>query len=793
MQKIMKYKRLLSVLLAAMTLTAVCVASMPVLAENEKDTATSDTAADSDTAGDTDDTWVDRTEEDVLKKMKVVGENDNLKLYAWDESKLGEDEKPEDILALQNKKNGYIWWSSPINAGGDAIASKMLKNELGSALVLTAAEPDERSVQKVRSGDTTRTTITFDEVDNGIKVTYNFRKVGIKIPVSYTLGEDYLEVNINTADITEKYGVDSEEGAKLTQMLSVMNAFGAAGSEEEGYFVIPDGSGAVIEFNNQKYSSKTYRQLIYGTDTTAVPKTKGPVVEGVSLPMYGIVKGENAMLAVATEGEGSCYLNASVSGTGQSNTEYNLINFEFMLRSVDAYYLGADQLNPLDVYEKNLSHRNLQVRYYPLTAEDEVNADQGEQLDYVDIAARYRQYLLEDENVQVKAQANDSDFYVDIYGGTMKQKNILGFPVFMKTSMTSFEETQKILEELKAAGVNDMVVALNNWTNAGISGKVDFKAKPAGVLGGKSDFNSLTSYMNDNGIDWYPTVNNAAYYSGNGYWSLTDTAVRVSGSFARIVDYERAYGVPYGEKKTMSLLSPSTFIELYQKLATNYQKAGLTSVSIGSLSNLLYGDYGKKSATSRDQTMSYIEQSLQTLNTDVGSVLSEDPNAYVLPYTDTITDMPLSSSGFNIFDGDIPLYQIVMHGVLPYSTEAVNGSADAEHMVMYALAAGSNLRFDLLHAQTSELRDTEFDIYFYGDYIYWIDTAAQYDAFTKDILRATSDSYIISYVQEGDIITTTYANGVTTEVNLEDCSVTMNGEMRYLKDYVKEGDVVFDE
>lgn len=769
------------------------ISALPAVADEDTDGA-ADSSQSSTDEEDDEDVWVDRTEDEVLAKMKLVAENDNLALYAWDEEKVDEDndEKLEDVFALVNKKNDYIWWSSPINAAGDSIATPVLAKGLSSALILTAAEIDDRSTTTVRSGDTSKTTVTIKEINNGVEVTYNYRKVGIKIPVRYELGEDYLQVTIDSTEITEKYGPDHEDGPILTQALSVLNAFGAADSEEEGYFVIPDGSGALINFNNQKYSAKTYSQPIYGKDVTAVPKTKGAVTEGISLPMYGIVKGENAMLAVATSGDGNCSIEAAVSGTGQSNTEYNICYFEFTTRSSDEYYLGSDQLTPLDVYEEDLQPVTMQARYYPLCAADEVNADGGAELDYVDIAARYRQYLMEDENVTVKAEANSALCYVDVYGGTKKQKNVLGFPVFLKTSMTSYEETQEILTMLKEAGAENLVLSLNNWTNAGISGKVDYKAKPSGTLGGKSDFNDLVDYMNSNNVEWYPTVNNYAYYSGAGYFSLTDTAVRVSGSFARIVDYERAYGVPYGEKKTMSLLSPSTFKELYEKLAKNYKKAGLTSVSIGEMSSLLYGDYGKNSKTSREQTMQYITDSLATLKSEVGTILSQDPNAYVLPYTDTITDIPLYSSGFDLLDEDIPLYQMVLHGVIPYSTKAVNGSADAERLVMLALAAGSNLRFDMLYAETSELKDTDFDIYYYAYYEYWIDNAAQYYQFTKDILAKISDSVIVSYVQEDDVITTTYANGVTTVVDLEECSVTCNGETRYLRDYVEEGDVVFE-
>ena len=132
----------------------------------------------------------------------------------------------------------------------------------------------------------------------------------------------------------------------------------------------------------------------------------------------------------------------------------------------------------------------------------------------------------------------------------------------------------------------------------------------------------------------------------------------------------------------------------------------------------------------------------------------------------------------------------MLHGVIPYTTKAVNSSADAEHMVLRAIAAGSNLRFDLLAADASDLTDTDFDVYFYANADYWTEQAAQYDRFSADILAAVSDSHIISYREDGSRITTKYANGTETVVDLDAYSVSVNGKIRYLKDYVKEGAAV---
>ena len=63
-------------------------------------------------------------------------------------------------------------------------------------------------------------------------------------------------------------------------------------------------------------------------------------------------------------------------------------------------------------------------------------------------------------------------------------------------------------------------------------------------------------------------------------------------------------------------------------------------------------------------------------------LLANGANAYALPYVQEITDVPLQSSGFDVFDEDIPFYQMVMHGVKSYGTSAVNASATPEETVL---------------------------------------------------------------------------------------------------------------
>ena len=699
----------------------------------------------------------------VISSARFVTENDKLALYVDDDTA---------VIGLYDKAKDKMWWSTPENVGHDKTATNTIVEDLSSSLKMVYGEPDARSTTNMRSRGDAK--IKVKDKSSGVKITYSFKKAGITVPVTYTLEDDYLEAKIDTADIEEE---DTSQSGKLVTSLSMLSSFGAASSADTGYFVIPDGSGALIRFNNGKKTAKSYTGYVYGSDVTAVAQTEPAVTEQVYLPMYGIVNGDNAMMVVCTEGDSNAKLTASVSG--QSKSSFNICGFDFTVRDSDTYYMSGDNSTALTVFEDgDMKTDTLAVRYYPLETEDTP--------DYTDVAEAYRNYLTEEAGVTGTAEDTDPGLYLNFYGGTIKEKSVLGVPVKMKTALTSFEQAEQILQDLSDGGAENMKVQYYNWTNAGISGKVDLKAKAAGCLGGNSDWKALQSYADSNGVTLYPATDNETFKSGNGYYTFTDTTVRISGSYARIYDYNLAYGTQSTANKPLSLLSPATFTEIAEKLTGNYQDKSLSRVSLGSLTTVLYGDYGKQEI-SRDKAQQLLEESYQKITDGDITLLAAGANAYALPYVQEITDVPLQSSGFDVFDEDIPFYQIVMHGLKSYAGSAVNASATPEETVLLSIASGSSLHFDMIGEETSTLKDTALDGLYYASAESWTDYAAQSYAFSKAVLSGLGDQTITGYERNGDVITTTYANGTVVETDLSKQIVTVDGKAYAMADYVEEG------
>lgn len=755
-----KMKKLLACLCCMAMMIPLC--AVPASSDDEEDAAAESSSEESE-AIDPDEFELNEdklvTEEEAMSKMKLAVENNKLALYYND----------KDItFALVDKNTGKIWWSNPINA--DASAGKAAqKQDLKSGMTLIFGEPSKRRTttnnSKARSDADMKATAT------GIEVNYDFGSADIEIPVTYTLMEDHLALNVDLTKIKEK------SADKIAVNLAFLTTFGAADTEEEGYFVIPDGSGATINFNNAKAGYKVYQGKVYGADITAIKTTKPSTTQKVYLPMFGIVKGDSGMMVVADKGDTCATINAYVAG--QKKTSYNSCYFDFEVRTSDEYLMGGDA-NPLRVFEKRgILVPEIEIRYYPVS-----NGDKSD-VDYVDIAAAYRDYLTGSQGVAKSAAVDTNALYVDFYGATLKTETVLGLPVTMQHKTTSFEDAQSILEQLKGYGVDNMVVQYNQWTTADIKEKVSDKAKPASILGGKSDFNKLMNYASANNIEIYPAVDNLTFKSGGGYFTMTDTSVRVSNAYSRQIEYDLAHGVENKFYKAMSLLTPRKYGKMFSSLGKSYSKAGIGNISVGSATTVIYGDYGKKSV-SREMFKNNLQGYMSDLQGSVGSILADGANAYVLKYVDHISNVPLNSSRYDVFDMEIPFYQIVMSGLKPVSTTAVNGDAQISDLVLRAIASGSNLRFDLVAEEANELKDTRYDVLFYADSKYWVEDAAGCYKFANEALSGLSGVEITEYnVLSDSEIETVYANGTKTVVNLKDKTVNKNGRVISIYDYVE--------
>ena len=713
------------------------------------------------------------TDEEAIARSEKAAENDNFILYL--------DEEYERI-GFYVKETGVVYWSNCVNALSDTATTKAntRKNRLsnigykyGDATANTVAQAFYYSYKESTSKKKTE----YELVDGGVRITYTLNTAKVVVPVNFILEDDYLNVYIDTAKIKEnagyKEGVSPEDSTSKVYILTEIALcpyFGAGSTEEEGYIFVPDGSGAVINFNNGKGNYKNYSTYIYGDDLTKSPNLQPDVTEQTYLPVMALVKENNGLVMIATDGDTYAKANAAVAGNKADQAGYNYCYFSFNLRSTDTYEMAGDG-GSITMFERGngkIAVDKIAVRYYPVTTNEET-------VPYTDIAKVYRDYLIEEKGLAKKVEANDSPLFVDYYGGTLKSKSILGIPVNLKTAFTTFSQATEITEKLADLGVDSMVVNFNDFTNDSMDSKIDVAKNPASVLGGKSGFKSMMSTLAEMGVEFYASVTGTTFKSnGNGFTTLFNTAYRVSKSYARLSEYDLAYGTPKGGIAA-ALLAPRSIASVAEKVIKNVEKLDLTGIGLGDWAQSLWSDFSNANYTVREETadhlIDYYKQVSKTTN-----VIADAPNAYLLPYVSRVNNLTLQSSQFKIVDEDIPFVQMVLHGYVGYATEPINASSDSRELFLKAIASGSNIHYDFIYAEATELVNTDYVNLYYANYEAWLEDAAAQYKLANEILAPVSDSVIVGYEVDGDVITTTYENGVVTVVNMETGVIKANGK-----------------
>lgn len=708
------------------------------------------------------------TEEEALASMKKYAETSELELYVDEETA---------IFAVKNLANGHYIWSNPYDFAGDEIIKADVKRaELKSAMVVnsvkvTDVDAPSTTLYSARYGSQGDGETVIEKTNNGFKATVTFENQGITIPYTVSLTDDHFDITVLVEDIHE-VEIDSpeniEDSTRSVVDIGLFSNLGAAYIGETGYLVVPDGSGAIINFNNGKHSMSEYSQKIYGKDLSVSQNMAPKKTEQAYLPVLGIVRENNALLEVVTEG--SAYATAKASVSQQKATGYNSAYFEFNLRTNDQYFMGAVNATALKSYEQNkVTQKTVSVRYYPIAKD---NAS------YVDIAKRYQQYLL-DEKLMTKKNGSTSPLFVDLYGGTVKEQSVLGLPVKQQTAATTYSQAKEILERLAELGVDDIVLTYNDFNKAGITDKISKGVDYASKLGGKSAFKSLNDYCAATGIILAPSVDLMEFErSGNGFSKTGASVIGVTKAYATQGEYELAYGTPNDLRPSWFILTPAYYEKAYGQVISDFSSEGLHAASFGKGTSILYSDFSQSTnkRTSRQQAVEYLKNCYDKVTRSGLTFVASACNDYALKYVDFIRNVPMYSSGFDITDQDIPFYEMVIHGYIPYTTKAKNASSDANKLMLLSLVTATPMHYEFMYENPNKFTDSKYETLFYTYYDGWLETAAEEYALFKDTLSAEASSPITDYKYiSANVVECTFENGTTITADLENYSLKVNG------------------
>ena len=289
-----------------------------------------------------------------------VAENPVLRLYV---------NHNNSAIIVEDLRSGTLWRSSPADLdtheGTTNIWRKLIEMPIQIAYV-DAARAQQKNIKPEEVA------LGFQAVSDGVKVSYNTPDFNLALDVIYAIQEDCLEATILSDSIIE----DGENSLVSIDLLAFM---GATHDDEKGYMVYPDGSGALLYFDTP-HPPEVQKILttVYGDDDVG---DQGSVYrEQIPIPVFGLVRDESAFVGMITQGDFDAELGIARSGKG---VNYNHVWTQFVYRRQGRFSLTGGQ--PVLLYQPDRIPGDRQVRYC---------FTNGDKANYVEMASRYRQYLI---------------------------------------------------------------------------------------------------------------------------------------------------------------------------------------------------------------------------------------------------------------------------------------------------------------------------------------------------------------------------------------------------------------
>lgn len=567
------------------------------------------------------------------------------------------------------------------------------------------------------------------------------------ISVIYRLDGDELivEVPFDEIEYNSEY--------PLTE-ISLLPYFGAGSDQEEGYLVVPNGSGAMIKFNNGKTNLSAYYAQVYGWDygmkrDVVVDETRA------SFPAFGIVHTDGAMLSVVDDYSTLATIQADVAGKRHS---YNYAYASYEMVHGSKMDISAKNDTTIIAYEKNLPEGSIKQTYRFIEGNT-----------YSDLAKAYREDLQERYPL-TKTENAQAPVSVELIAAVDRVKQVVGMPVTLPEVFTDFEDAEEILNDIAGNGYGNLSLRYTGWMNGGINHSLPDDIKITRGMGGKKGLTSLTALADSLGVDLYLNSRVQNAYESNmfdGFFKTSDAAKYISREVVEIPEFSKIwFGEMYESRMdTHFLLRPSVCAELMQSVAAYADKQNV-GIGFEDVGFMLSGDYNPRRPVSREDAMNLQIAELEKIKAAGTPVTVTSGNEYAIAYADLVTEMNLTGKSSLILDAQIPFYEMAIHGLVDYTGNSVNLSGDPVMTVLNCAEAGAGLSFTFFAEEADLLQGTEYMDYFGSNYDGWKEKANEMALRYEKEMSGLNNRYITEHrILADGVSATVYEDNTVVYVN----------------------------
>ncbi|MCQ2575854.1 MAG: DUF5696 domain-containing protein [Treponema sp.] len=565
------------------------------------------------------------------------------------------------------------------------------------------------------------------------------------ITVKYILEGDKLAVEIPFDDLLYKHTYPIVQ-------LTVLPYFGAAGTSEEGFMLIPEGGGAIINFNNGKTKQNGYYADVYGWDYGTV---RNAVITETraAYPVFGESTEDSSFITIIEDGAEYAGINAEISGKLGS---YNYVNAVYKMVHGEQFEVSSRTTAAQYQYEKSLPAGEKIRQVYQFI----------DSPSYVEMAKTYRDYLFSG-----KPRVNNSEapLAIEIVGAIDKVQQVLGMPKNKPYKLTNYKEAGEIIQEVENLGIKNVNYKLTGFINDGVRQRMLKKVKYIPALGGKSGYNKMVKNTEDTSAKLYLDASMQFAYKANvfsGFNRYSDPARFASDEVCKLYRYSPVWYGKLQDEDPYYLINARNQARADDVVQKNVLKTGLAGISYADNGYILSADYNEDRRQSRAAAKNQSLEKMQAAKDNNLGIMINAGNAYALEKADFITNMTLHGNSYAIIDEIIPFYQIALHGYKNFTGSSLNLAYENDQLVLEAAESGAGLYFTFMNESEKKIQETSFTEYYSANFDSWKDRLESiYKRYNSEVGKV-SNSLIWDFKHLDDSVTvTSFDNGYDIYVN----------------------------
>jgi len=602
----------------------------------------------------------------------------------------------------------------------------------------------------------------IDDLDDLGLFIYFVEPAAFTITMNHTLTSDGEFI----VDIPVDEHINNNEFFTLQNIL-IYPAFDATFAENnEGFIFVPCGAGMLMRLDSfdirrSNFSRPVFNHMFFDQDNHYF---RPGHEEDIHMPVFGMWNTQNGVdsgfFTIIEYGAQTANIGATLRASGGGagpmyNAVFGSVDTKQFSRVRIFGPFSAEQARFLASTGDLSPHIRFRYVLFP------------ENAGYFEFSQVYRQHLIDTQAFEVRFQ-DEPQIFVELIGAVTVLRNFAGIPFYSNIPMTSYTQAAYIINDLRSLNIN-VVANLKYGINGGRSSIVGNQVQRVRQMGSNAEFDDLLA-LSRPGQEVFVEANLIRMYR---------PSRRFNTRRFMLSDFGTAEGVWLSDQ-----WSPAGFMffdwtyNIYHFIHPRYLPFvvdGFISDAAGRIDNVTLPDFGtipfanydpRDIVSPYDAQFGILHPMLERLRGEFNLAL-DNPNMDRLHFASYALNISRESSQSGVFYASVPFRQLVMNGLVSYTTLNVNGAMPSlEYFLLQSVELGSIPKFTVFYEPTSLLLNEGISRYFSHEYrrlredILWL-ANAQKEAFAQ---IGTTEIVHHEMLLSG-VFVTTYATGARVYVN----------------------------